>query len=217
MDTLFRDVRHAVRSLRRDAALSAAALVTIALAVGASTAIFTVADAVLLRPLPYRDPAGLVHLYETQVHSSTSQTSEASYPDFLDWRSRNRAFEALAGYQSRSIVLNGVGEPVRLAGARVTANFFHVLGVTPVVGRGFLDGEDEVGAPAVAVLGYGLWQGRFGGDPAIVGRIIQLNGVPTTVLGVLPAGFDFGPARSPELYQAMDVPTRCGSPAGITS
>src|SRR5918998_1560511 len=150
MRTLAQDVRYAV--------------LTLALGIGANTAIFSVIDAALLRSLPYREPGRLVHLWETK-RSRDFERREASYPDFLDWRAQGaEVFEGLAGYTGRPMTLTDAGEATRTRGAAVTANFFDLLGVKAAAGRTFVEGEDGVEAKQVAVIGHGLWLRRFGGE-----------------------------------------------------
>ncbi|HYC32880.1 MAG TPA: ABC transporter permease [Gemmatimonadales bacterium] len=214
MDFLRHDLRHAARSLRRQPALAAAALLTIALTVGAASGIAAVADALLLRPLPYREPDRLVHLFKTQLGSATSDRSEPSYPDFEAWRAGVRSFEGIEGFQRQSLALTGGDEPEFLPGARVSAGFFRLLGVRPAAGRTFVDGEDAVGAERVAVISYGLWVRRYGRDPSVVGRTIQLAGRPTTVVGVLPASFSFAPLGAVDAWIPLDAPAELRANGG---
>jgi putative ABC transport system permease protein len=189
--TLLKDVRYAVRTLSRQPGFAAVAVVTLALGIGANTAIFSVIDAALLRSLPYREPGRLVHLWESK-RSRDFERREASYPDFLDWRAQStEVFEGLAGYTGRPVTLADAGEATRAPGAAVTANFFDLLGVKAALGRTFVEGEDGLEGKRVAVLSHGLWQRRFGGDPATVGREVALDGQAYTVVGVLPANFNF--------------------------
>ncbi len=184
MPGLSQDLRHAVRGLARNPGYAAVAVLTLALGLGASTAIFTVVNAVLLRPLPFAEPDRLVYLRESKL----PQLPEFSVSpgNFLAWQAQNGAFEAMAAYGGGSFNLTGAGEPERLVGDRATANLFDLLGIRPVVGRTFTPDEDRAGGPPVVLLSYGLWQRRFGGDPGVVGRVISLNGLPYTVVGVLP-------------------------------
>ena len=191
MRTLLRDVRYAARTLLRQPGFTLVAVLTLALGIGANTAIFSVIDAALLRSLPYREPGRLVHLWETK-RSRDFEQREASYPDFLDWRAQSaEVFEGLAGYTSRPFTLADAGEATRARGAAVTANFFDLLGVNAVAGRTFVAGEDGPQAKRVAVISHGLWQRRFGGERATVGREVTLDGQAYTIVGVLPADFNF--------------------------
>src|SRR5262249_26706534 len=174
------------------------AVVTLAMGIGANTAIFTVVNAALLRGLPYREPERLAHLWEMTPQKEFPRR-EASYPDFLDWR-QNQSFEALAAYSGGGVTLTGRGAPERIQGARVSADFFKALGVEPILGRAFQPGEDSPGAANVVLLSYGFWQRRFGGDAAIVGQSLTLNGSPYTVIGVLPTHLQFAPHRRRTLF-----------------
>jgi MacB-like periplasmic core domain len=176
-------------TLRSRPGFAATVIVTLALGIGANVAIFSVMDAVLLRPLPFARPDRLVHLREA-FESKVDTRSEASFPDYLDWRARNHVFGDLAGYQGGGFLLGGA-QPATLRGARVTSNFFEVHGVRPMAGRTFEAGEDAPGAPPVVLLSYGFWLRQFGGDRGIVGRSITLDGASATVIGVLPESFTF--------------------------
>ena len=188
MDTLLQDLRFAVRTLRKAPAFTAAAVLTLALGIGANSAIFSVVNAVLLRPLPYPDPDRLVVVWGTYPEFGRTATS---LPDFRDWRASATSFAQMAARHGTIFNLTSAGEPVQLSADRVTANFFPTLGVQPALGRGFLP-EEELGSEnRVVVLSHGLWQRQFGGDRGIVGTTIQLSGNPHTVIGVAPAGFHF--------------------------
>ncbi|MET0626230.1 MAG: ABC transporter permease [Pyrinomonadaceae bacterium] len=211
MRTLLKDVRFAARGLWKRPGFTAVAVVTLALGIGANTAIFTVIDAALLRSLPYRDPARLVHLWETK-RSRDFERREASYPDFLDWRAQGSdVFEGVAGYAPRQFTLALEGEATRVRGAAVTANFFDLLGVRAEAGRAFVAGEDEPGAAPSAVLGHGFWLRRFGGDRAVVGRKVTLDGAAFTVVGVLPADFQFARLGETEVWTPLAVSPQVAS------
>jgi predicted permease len=181
------DLELAARALRTRPVFSATILLTLALGIGANAAIFSVVDAVLLRALPFSNTEQLVYALETYNDSPKNQ-SEASWPDFLDWRARNHTFGALAGYQTNRVLIGG-DHPTLLIGAQVTSNLLDVLGVSPAVGRRFVDGEDAVGAPKVAILSDAVWKRDFAGDLKIVGRQVQMEGAPATIVGVLPPDF----------------------------
>ncbi|HEY2852018.1 MAG TPA: ABC transporter permease [Gemmatimonadaceae bacterium] len=183
LEELRQDTRYALRVLGRGRAFVVIAILTLALGVGANTAIFSVVRGVLLRALPYPEPARLVAI-QSVIRGSTAAVSP---PDFFDWRSQARSFAGMAAFFLSTTNLTGNGEPERLTQARVSANFFDVLGVRPVHGRGFVAGEDAPSAPRVAVLSDGLWRRRFGADPSVIGRTIDLDDAPTTVIGVAPA------------------------------
>ncbi len=197
MNSIIKDLRFALRGLLKHPGFMAIAVVTLALGIGASTSIFTVVNAALLRGLPYKSPDRLYHLWEKTPQGEFSKR-EFSYPDYQDYQ-QNNVFEGLAGYTGGRVLLSGEGEPDSIPGPRVSANFFSVLGVDPVLGRTFQAGEDTPGTPKTTVLTYGFWQRRFGGDPSAVGRTLTINGESHTVIGVLPASFQFAP-RPADLF-----------------
>ncbi|HEV8204736.1 MAG TPA: ABC transporter permease [Pyrinomonadaceae bacterium] len=189
MNSIIKDLRFALRGLIKHPAFTAIAIVTLALGIGGSTSIFTVVDAALLRGLPYKSPDQLYHIWENTPKKEFPKR-EFSYPDYQDYQ-QNNVFEGLAAYTGGGAILSGYGDPENLNSPRVSANFFSVLGVDPLLGRTFQAGEDTQGGPKVTVLTYGFWQRRFGGDAGIIGRAVTLNGESYTVVGVLPAGFQF--------------------------
>ena len=184
MSAIAQDFRYAIRVLVKNRGYAAVAIATLALGIGATTAIFSVVNTVLLRPMPFAEPDRIIYLRESRL----PQFPEFSVApgNFLTWQAQNATFEAMATYGGASFNLTGDGEPERLAGDRATANLFDLVGVQPFAGRGFRPDEDSPGAPPVTILSYGLWQRRFGADPAVVGRVISLNGVGYTVVGVMP-------------------------------
>jgi putative ABC transport system permease protein len=192
MSSVRQDLAHAARRLARRPALTLVATATLAVGIGGATAIFSVAHAVILRPLPYARPERLVLLWQSDLERGQPFV-ELSYPAFRDWRARNPVFEDLAGLPStnQSWTLSGRGEPVRLVGRLVTWNFFSALGVPPALGRAFLPDDDRRGAARVVVLGHGLWRDRFASDPGVVGRVVVLDRQPFTVVGVMPEGFAY--------------------------
>jgi predicted permease len=189
MNSIIKDLKFALRGLLKHPAFTAIAVVTLALGIGGSTSIFTVVNAALLRGLPYKSPDRLYHIWE-QVPKQEFPKREFSYPDYQDYQ-QNNVFEGLAAYSGGGAILSGQGDPESLNATRVNAAFFSVLGVDPLLGRTFQNGEDNQGGPKVTVLTYALWQRRFGADPNIVGRALTLNGESYTVIGVLPASFQF--------------------------
>ncbi len=192
MQTLLQDLRYGLRQLRRNPGFTAVAVVTLALGIGANTAIFSVVSGVLLRKPPVRDPGRVVLALSINRAEGWGYGPDhpVSAPDFLDWGNASHAFEEMAAIAPwGDFCLTGVGEPQRVAGTRVSANFPHLLGVTPSLGRSFANGEDVQGRDHVAILSYGLWQTHFASDPSVVGKIIKLNGEPYTVVGVMPASF----------------------------
>jgi putative ABC transport system permease protein len=188
MNTLWHDLRYSLRMLRKRPGFTTVAVITLALGIGANTAIFSVVNAVLLRALPYQHSERLVALFETSKEVPAMATP---YPDYLDWRAQQTAFEDLAARMPAGGILTGDGEPERIIGRLVTASFFPTLGVKPYLGRFFSEAEDRPGGERVIVISYGLWQRRFGGDENIIGRGIRYNGESWTVIGVLPPDFDF--------------------------
>lgn len=189
MDSVLKDLRFAFRNMLKRPGFVAVAVITLALGIGGSTAIFTVVDAALLRGLPYKSPDRLYHLWEKTPKEEFSKR-EMSYPDYQDYQ-QNNVLEGLAAYTGGRVILSGDGEPEFVGGPRVSANFFSVLGVDPIIGRTFQAGEDQPNGPKVTVLDYGLWQKRFGGDPNVIGRAIAINGESYTIIGVLPSSFHF--------------------------
>ncbi|HXM43520.1 MAG TPA: ABC transporter permease [Bryobacteraceae bacterium] len=185
---LAQDLRYAFRTLRKNPGFTAVAMLALALGIGANTAIFSVVNGVLLRPLAYPDPGRLTLISETT--SEFSQMSVA-YPNFLDWRRESRSFTDIGATRSDDFNFTGSGEPERLSGEYVSASLFPVLGVTPFMGRGFLPQEDRQGAACAIMIGYGFWKQRLAADPNILGRVLTLNAMSCAVVGVLPADFRF--------------------------
>jgi putative ABC transport system permease protein len=188
MRDLTRDLRYAARMLAANPGYTATALCTLVIGIGASTAIFSVVNAVLLQPLPYPDPQQIAGVSGVSSRGSLTPLAEGT---FLDYRDRTRAFESIATFTPAGFTFTNVPNPERIRGARVGATFFDVLRVRPMLGRTFQPGEDTDGRDTTVVLGYGIWQRRFGSNPAIVGQTISLNTKPYTVVGVLPPDFDF--------------------------
>ncbi|HKY27253.1 MAG TPA: ABC transporter permease [Pyrinomonadaceae bacterium] len=194
MNALIQDLRYAVRTLLKKPGFPSIAILTLALGIGASTAIFTVVDAALLRGLPYRSPERLYHLWEKKPTQEFSQR-EFSYPDYQDYQ-QNGVLEGLAAYTGGGGIMTGRGEPTLVFSPAASANFFSVLGVNPILGRTFLPHEDKPGSQRVAVLTYEMWQRRFGGDPGILNQSLTINGQSYIVIGVLPANFEFALRRA---------------------
>jgi putative ABC transport system permease protein len=206
MDRLLPDVAHAFRRLARAPGFALIAIVTLALGIGANTAIFSLVEAVLLRPLPYADPDRVVLIWGTHEKGETTYLSAS---EIKSYGSEVRAFEAVGAYMGGGAAnLTGSGEPERVLRAWVTPNLFRTLGVSPLVGRSFSTDSGKLDENEV-VLGYGLWQRRFGGQPDIVGQAIQLNGIARTVVGVMPASFklplDFSEERPTEMWSPLDL------------
>ena len=189
MDRIRQDVRFAVRLLRTHSAFSAMTLAVLALGVGATTAMFSIVNSVLLRPLPFQEPDRLVMLEEKWL--PRFPRFEASPQDFLSWKESCLSYSDIAAFRFLFFNLTENDLPERIAGLRVSANLAQLLGVSPILGRGFRDDEDAPGRNQVVLLSHGLWNRRFGGDPRIVGRAIRLNGLAFTVVGVMPPAFRF--------------------------
>jgi len=185
MDTILHDLRYALRILARNRGFTAIAILTLALGIGANTAIFSVVNAVLLRPLEFRDPSRLVIVAE----KSSFPVISTSYQNWLDWREQSHSFESLEGTRGTTLTLTGAGEPERMNARMATAGLFPLLGVNTIAGRTFAADEDRASGTPVVLLSYGLWQRRFGGSQEIMGKPINLDSRPYTVIGVLPPGF----------------------------
>jgi putative ABC transport system permease protein len=190
MHAIGQDLRYAARLLTAQPGMSLIALLTIALGVGANTAIFSAVDAILLRPLPYEEPDRLVTIWEKREAEGVLDNVVAT-ADYIDWSRMNTVFETTAAFTPITADLTGVGEPVRLSAAGVSPAFFDVLRTRPALGRSFRPEEAEFGQHRVVVLTHGLWRRRFGSDSGIIGRRVSLNGIPHEVVGVLPATFEF--------------------------
>jgi predicted permease len=200
MEALWRNVKYAARMLAKSPGFTVVTVLTLMLGIGANTAIFSVVYAALLRPLPYRDADRLVTLAENRRQFTGYEVTEASYPDYRDWQRTAKSFQSLAGYSGDAFTLTGNGEPENIFAEQVTPNFFSTLGVQPLLGRDFVDGEDQIDGPHVAMLTYGFWQSDFGADPGIIGRTIRLDNKPVTIVGVLPRNFEFAPANSATIW-----------------
>ena len=190
MEHLVRDGRFALRTMARKPAFTAMAVIIIALGVGANTAVFSLVRAVMLRPLPFASPDRLVMVWEDASFVNFPKNTPAP-ANFVDWKDRNEVFEDMAAVRIRDFNLTGDGEPEKVYGYGVTANFFSVLGVAPVIGRTIAPEDDRPEANKVAVISYPLWQSRYGGDPGIIGRDILLDDQKHSVIGVMPRGFQF--------------------------
>jgi putative ABC transport system permease protein len=188
METLIQDIRYGSRMLIKSPGFTAVTVIALALGIGANSAIFTVVNAVLLRPLPYRNPDRLVWVSQ---YFQRSDMSFVLFPDFVGWREQSEVFEEMAAYGTGDFNVTGNSEPERVAGVRVTANLFSLLGVHPTLGRSFRPDEDRPGGQPVAVLGHALWQRRFGGERDAIGKSIVLDGSPFIVVGVMPSTFQF--------------------------
>jgi len=201
MENLLKDIRYGIRTLGKNPGFTAVAVLTLALGIGANTAIFSVVESVLLRPLPYPQPESLVHIWNTYLPQIPQ--IGLSPGDYADWREQNVSFSEMGGYVriTQGFNLTGEGEPQRVLTSYATASLFPMLGVRVVAGRWFVPEEDRAGGAPVVMLGHRLWQSRFGGDPGVIGRSITLDNQRYTVVGILPAGFQL--LRWPDLWMPM--------------
>ncbi|MGH9761802.1 MAG: ABC transporter permease, partial [Blastocatellia bacterium] len=190
MGTSWQDIRFGLRMLAKSPAFTAVAVLSLALGIGANTAIFSLVDAVLIRTLGFKEADRLAIVWEDASEIGFPRNTPAP-ANYADWKSQNHTFEDLAAFDGTTFSLTGTGEPEKIEAHSVTSDFFPMLGVKPLLGRFFLPEEDRPDGPKVVILSYGLWQRRFGGDPAFIGREIVLNDHNTTVIGVMPAGFQF--------------------------
>lgn len=211
-DALGGDFRYAIRQLRKSPAYAVVLVLTLALAIGANTAIYSVVRAVLLKPLPYRDAAQLMCVWHGESQSYSWYTF--SYPRFLFFQRNLQEIADLAAYDDETVTLTDRGNPLRIEGGRVSANFFSLLGVTPELGRGFLPGEDRHEAPAVLLLSDHLWRERYHADPRILGKAVNIDGEESTVIGIVPADFQFqgGPI---DVWRSRIVDTRTFAPVSV--
>lgn len=197
LDSTLQDVRFALRTMRKNRSLTITVIATLALGIGANTTIFSVVNRVLLRPLPYARPDSLITLYET---TPQLPRMSAAYLNYLDWRKLNSTCVDLAALRWSDFNLTGTGDPERLHGRLVSASTFAVLGIPPLIGRTFTSDDDHLGGKPVVMISESLWRRRFGADAGVVGRTLRLNVTDYTVIGVLPAKFEFpwgyGPATT---------------------
>ena len=201
LDSLRTNLRDSLRLLRKSPTFSLTVILTLALGIGANTAIFSVVYVALLRPLPYREPSQLMRLGQTRRQNDIDVSrAQASNPDVQDWKARAHSFQSIAAFSGDTFTLSAGGEPQNIFAAQVTPNFFATLGVTPSLGRDFVDGEDVGDGPHVAILSYEFWRSNFGGDANIIGRTVRLDGNTVNIIGVLPRDFEFAPANSTPLW-----------------
>ncbi len=201
MGTLTQNLRYAIRAFSNSPGFAVVVVLTLALGIGANTAIFSVVYSALLRPLPYREPGMLFHLGEarTQADYATSG-AQVSYPDYLDWKRAAKSIQSFAAYSGDAFTIAATGEPKNTFAAQVTPSFFSTLGVKPALGRDFLVDEMRSDGPHVTILTDGFWRTEFGADPNVIGRIIRIDGKPATIVGVLPRDFEFAPGRSAPVW-----------------
>jgi putative ABC transport system permease protein len=215
IETLLQDIRYAARGLAKHKTFTVVAVLTLALGIGANTAIFSVVNELLLRPLPYGDAERIVMLWE--VTPKAEHQNVTSRANFIGWRDQTTSFEGMAAFTDQRLNLTGAGEVEEVPVQFASPQLFRVLGVEPILGRGMIADDGKAGAPSIAVLGYSLWQRRFGGDPQIVGKPIMLNGSPFTVVGVMPANFQWhirqrsGTGKAADVWTVLDMPTGEGA------
>jgi predicted permease len=190
MEMLLQDLRYGLRTLWRNPGFTAVAVIVLALGISVNSAIFSVVNGVLLKPLNIKDPQRLVFLYENRTQFKDSNSTVAP-SNFIAWRERSHLFEGMAAFAGQNLNFTGSGLPEQLSGATVSANFFSLLSIKPSLGRDFLPGEDEAGNSMVVILSHGLWQRDFNSDPNVIDRQITLNGNAYKIIGVMPQGFDF--------------------------
>ncbi len=200
------DIRFALRQLKKNPGFTTTAILMLALGMCASVAIFAFVDAALIKPLPYRNPSRLVGVYEK---SALFPRDNLSYPDYVDWKRLNQVFSSFDAYQQNGFSLTTSSGAQLVHGARVTAGFFHTLGVSPVIGRDFRDGEDLPAAPRVVLLSYAAWQSRYAGKKDILGQTVTLDGAPNIVIGVLPREFHFAPIAPADFWTAFHAASEC--------
>src|SRR5262249_38593121 len=200
MDSLRQDVRYALRTLVQNPGFAALTIACLALGIGVNSTIFSVVDTIAIRPLPFTDPDRLVSVYGT--HKATGvDTGSVSYLDLQDWKARTRSFSDIAAVTGRSLAVSDRDEPERFQGSLITWNMFPMIGAQPILGRQMREDDDRPGAARVVLISHGVWQRRYAGDPSIVGRTVTINGVPHTVIGVMPWKFQF-PEQS-QLWVAL--------------
>jgi putative ABC transport system permease protein len=205
LEHLLRDAGYGLRQLRRNPMFSGLAIATLALGIGGITAMFSAFDAVLIRPLPYADADKLVMIWDRMPNQDVTTKHQPAPAEYIAWRRRNTVFVDLASSQPADAILSGEGEPEQVPARKVSWTLWNLLGVPPMLGRGFTEDEDEKAA-RVIVISHGLWQRRFGGSPGVIGRKISLNDEPYEVIGVMPKGFYFMPSRDIEIWMPASFP-----------
>jgi predicted permease len=209
LDNLIRDIRYAARTLSRNPGFTLAALGALILGVGANTAVFSVVNGVLLRPLPYSDPDRLVMIFDS-FQQQGLERGPAGIADFLDWKARTRSFHTLDAIANQRFTLVGDGEAEQIAGRSVTATFFETLGTRLLLGRAFASGDDQPGRAQSVVISERLWRRRYGSSAGIVGKEVLMNGRPFTIIGVVPDSFRFGGDAEAWSILTLNPPTRRG-------
>ena len=210
MQSLFADIRNAARLFAKSPGFAVFAVLTLSLGIGANTAVFSLVNAFFLRPLPFPEPGRLVLL--SQKHQRKGLAASVCYPDFLDWQRENRSLQSVGAIQDWSFNLVDRNAPELVRGGRVSASFFGMLGVQPLIGRDFLPEDDSPPATRTVLISEGLWQRRFGGRPDIAGQVIKLDGVAHTVIGVMPRAQQFPPQFDLWTPLALDAPAPARRP-----
>ncbi len=217
MERLIQDIRYAARVLIKGRAVTAVAVFALALGIGANTAIFSVVNAVLLRPLPYETPERLVMLWENNPEVQIGfDLLPVAIANFVDWRDQSESFEHVSILDSNRMTLTGGQEPERVAGASVSASFFQLMGISPAFGRAFSEEEDRPGANRVAVISHAMWQSRFGGGLDVIDKTLMLEGTTYRIIGVMPEGFSFPRAQDLPSYFRLAPRTDVWTPIGLT-
>jgi putative ABC transport system permease protein len=206
MTNVLSDLKHGFRVLLRTPLFTICTIAALAIGIGSTTALFSVVHALLIKPLPYNDADALVVVWEHNLPRNRPR-NVISPANFLQWRERSRSFESLAAFSQNRVTLTGSGEPQELAAITVTADIFDVLGVSPVLGRGFVAGEDAAGAPRTLILSHAAWQRQFGGDPSVVGRSVTINGEAMTIVGVTARGFEIFGLPADVFMPFRDLPS----------
>ena len=201
---MLHDIRYAFRMMRKAPSFTIITVLTLALGIGANTAVFTIFRASLLRRLPYQEPDRLVEMVGYRTDGSVPEMP-VSYPNFADLREHNDAFSSLAAYSGTTVTLKGAEGGEQIIVPLASAGFFETLGVKPFMGRTFNLADEHTDGPASVILTYGAWRRRYGSDPGIVGKSINLDGSLCTIVGVLPQSFQFGPSQSGEIWQGLRV------------
>jgi len=211
MESLFTDIRFSFRSLVKQPGFTLVAILTLALGIGANTAIFSVVNAVLLRPLPFKDPERVVLVWNNGAEAAGGDRTPLAIVDLQDWRAQSRSFESMGAFQNGTFNYSSGEVPEQLRGVGVTANLLSLLGAAPQIGRDFQTADEQVGAERTILISDRFWRSHFGEDKQVVGRRVNLSGVSTTIIGVMPAGLDF-PSKEIDLWRAMQLepPTRRG-------
>ncbi|HEX5085632.1 MAG TPA: ABC transporter permease, partial [Blastocatellia bacterium] len=217
LEALAKDLRYGLRMMIKNPGFTWVAVITLALGIGANTAIFSVVNSVLLRPLPYPNAERLMTIWEDHRARNGPEREWTSPPGFEDWRDQAKSFDHVVAFQFWQTTLTGQGEPERLTGAQVSHDTFAMLGVAPALGRSFRPEEDRPGVESVVIISHGLWRKRFGADPSLVGRRILLNGEGRVVIGVMPAGFKFPIIADADVWRPIQPVLNSGCRRGCTA